>query len=103
VLVCGVRRPDGHCLCQGNVRNFPTEQLEKVLHLFAGSGLQYPEGTGLNIWSKWAFDEGQICFVRRPDGTLLALVVRPETDAAQNIPGLAGEFLSLEAPPAPAS
>jgi hypothetical protein len=98
MLVSGIRRPAGQCLCQGNARSFPTEQLEKILHFFAGSGLQFPEGSGIPIWSKWVFDEGQVCFVGRPDGSLLALVVRPETDAAQNLGALAGEFLALEAP-----
>ena len=100
MLICGVRRPDGHCICQGDIRNFPAEQLEKILHLFVDAGLPFPDGTGLHVWSKWIYDEAQICFVRRPDGSLLALVVRPETDAAQNLASLASEFLALEAVPA---
>jgi hypothetical protein len=97
MLVCGIRQSDGSCLCQGAVRTFPTEQLEKVLHTFADAKLQFPAESGVEMWSKWIFDEGQICFVTRPDGNILALVVRPETDAAQNLGNLAGEFLALAA------
>ena len=97
MLVCGIRQSDGSCLAQGAVRTFPTEQLEKVLHTFADAKLQFPAESGPEIWSKWIFDEGEICFVTRPDGNLLALVVRPETDAAQNLGNLAGEFLALAA------
>ena len=99
MLVCGVRQPDGRCLCQGAVRTFPPEQLEKILHVFAEAKLPFPEESGRQLWSKWIFDEGQICFVARPDGCLLAMVVRPETDAAQNLGNLAGEFLALAPQP----
>ena len=97
MLVCGIRQTDGSCLSRGANRTFPTEQLEKILHTFADANLPFPTESGIEMWSKWTFDEGQICFVTRPDGNVLALVVRPEADAAQNLGTLAGEFLSLAA------
>jgi hypothetical protein len=103
MLVCGVRQTDGRCLCHGSTRTFPPEQLEKILQLFAEANVQFPAESGRQMWHKWIFDEGQLCFVSRPDGSLLAMVVRPETDAAQNLGNLAGEFLALAAaviPPA---
>ena len=47
-------------------------------------------------WCTWAFEQGQIRFAARPDGWLLGLVVRSESDALPELDLLCHEFLSLE-------
>ena len=46
--------------------------------------------------STWAFEQGQIRFVKRPDGWLLGFVVRTESDALPGLDSLSPEFLALE-------
>jgi hypothetical protein len=94
-LACGVRRPDGNCICHSVEETCPAATIEKILghfdHLAAAVFAEPPAPS----WSTWAFEQGQIRFVERPDGWRLALVVRTDTDAAPALDSLSLEFLSL--------
>jgi len=46
--------------------------------------------------STWAFAQGQIRFVERPDGWLLGLLIRTDSEAHLRLDPLSTEFLSVE-------
>lgn len=97
LLGCGVRAPGNLCVCYGHDQNCPPEKMEKMLVQIADAQpWLFQDGT-LPRWTTWTFDHGQIRFVNRPDGLLLGLAVRVDTDAAQNLDQLSGEFLALTA------
>jgi hypothetical protein len=94
-LGCGLRRPDGNCVCHSVEEAFPAATLERILGCFDQLALMvFTELPGLR-WSTWAFEQGQIRFVERQDGWRLALVVRAESEAVSFLDPLSLEFLSL--------
>ncbi|MGB7768952.1 MAG: hypothetical protein WBN22_08885 [Verrucomicrobiia bacterium] len=97
MLGCGIRLPDSTCLSYSFNESYPREHLDQVLHqlaetvtLLAGHGLAPRRLI-------WTFDQGQICLIPRPDGALLAVAIRPNTDVAENVDQLAEEFFALPA------
>ena len=96
MLGCGLRRPDGKCVCRSIEDTCPAARLEKLLAQFAGLRAAVFIDKLAPRWSTWAFERGQIRFVERPDGWLLGLVVRTESDALPSLDPLSQEFLSLE-------
>ncbi|MGA9779633.1 MAG: hypothetical protein ACLPRE_06730 [Limisphaerales bacterium] len=95
LLGCGLRLPDSTCLSYSFDETCPREHWDQILHqlaetmtLLAGHGLTPHRLT-------WTFDQGQIFLILRPDGALLAVATRPNTEAAENVDQLATEFFSL--------
>lgn len=96
MLACGMCRPDGKFICRSVEETCPAAKLERILAQFPSLREAVFEDKLPPRWSTWAFDQGQIRFVERPDGWLLGLVVRTESDAVPSLDPLSQEFLSLE-------
>jgi hypothetical protein len=95
LLGCGLRLPDATYVSYSFDETCPRKGLEDVLEqlaetmtLLAGHGLAPCRLT-------WTFEQGQIFLIPRADGALLALATQPNTEAAENVDQLAGEFFSL--------
>ena len=81
---------------RGVEESCPAGKMEKILGQFENVRAAISTDKLSPRWSTWAFEQGQICFVERPDGWLLGLVVRAESDAVPGLDPLSREFLSLE-------
>jgi hypothetical protein len=95
-LACGLRRPDGKFVCRSLEEICPAEKMEKIFGQFEGLRSALFTENLVPRWSTWAFEQGQIRFVERPDGWLLGLVVRAESEAVNCLDPLATEFLALK-------
>ena len=93
-LACGLRQPDGNCLYHSVDKTCPPATIEKILAHFENLAAAAFAELSAPRWSTWAFEHGQVRFVRRMDGWSLALVVRAESDAAPALDSLSQEFLS---------
>jgi hypothetical protein len=91
MLACGLRRPDGKYVCRSVEETCPAAKVERILGQFEGVRALLSAEKLSPRWSTWAFEQGQIRFVERPDGWLLGLIVRVDSDALYGL-----EFLSLE-------
>jgi len=96
MLACGLRQPDGKYVCRSVEESCPAAKMEKILGQYEGLRAAVFTEKLLPRWSTWAFEQGQIRFVERPDGWLLGLVVRAESDAVPRLDPLSREFLTLE-------
>jgi hypothetical protein len=95
LLGCGLRLPDATCLSYSFDEMCPREQMEEILQQLAGT-MDWLAGHGLAPRRlTWTFEQGQIFLIPRTDGALLALATQPNTEAAENVDQLAGEFFSL--------
>ena len=95
MLACGIRRPDGKCVCHSIEDICPAGRVEKILGQFESLRTAYA-GQVAPRWTTWCFEHGQIRLVLRPDGWLLGLVIRAESDAYPKLDPLSLEFLSLD-------
>lgn len=95
MLGCGLRRPDGQCVCRSLEETCPPGKVERILAQFESLRAAVFKDPPAPRWHTWAFDQGVIRFVERPDGWLLVLVVRTESDALPGLDPLSQEFLSL--------
>ena len=95
MVACGLRPPNEKPVCHGAEAGCPAEAMEKILDQFENMRAAGFTDDLAPRWATWAFDQGRIRFVERPDGWLLAVVVRPESGAAQSLDLLSLEFLSL--------
>jgi NAD-dependent dihydropyrimidine dehydrogenase PreA subunit len=96
MLACGLRLPNGKYVCRSIEEICPAGKMEKILAQFEGLRSALFTEKLSPRWSTWAFEQGQIRFVERPDGWLLGLVVRTESDAVSGLDPLSVEFLSLK-------
>ena len=96
MLACGLRRPNGKFICRSVEAAYPATQMEKILGQFDSLRAAVVSDNISPRWCTWAFEHGQIRFVERPDGWLLGLVVRTESDALPALDPLSAEFLALE-------
>jgi hypothetical protein len=94
-LGAGIRLPDGLCVYQNTEEQFLAEKIGNLLHQLAQTQSQFSETNLAPQWSTWVFTQGKVRCVARPDGLLLAIAVRTDTAAAQNLDLLATEFLAL--------
>jgi hypothetical protein len=99
MLACGVRGPDGTFVCHSVEASCPEGTLEKILRQFDAARATLFSDDLAPSWSTWAFERGQIRFVERPDGWLLGLLIRTDTEAQRRLDPLSTEFLSLELAP----
>lgn len=95
LLGCGIRAGETLCACHSNDQNCSADQMEKMLHRIADAQPWLFQDGPQPRWSTWIFEQGQIRVVSRPDGLMLGLAVRVDTDAAQNLDQLSAEFLAL--------
>jgi hypothetical protein len=92
----GIRLPDGSMVSRSADENFPSERIERVLAQLAEFQPQLVAAiSGLRA-STWLFEQGRIRCVVRPDGCLLAIVVRSESEAAGRLDQITDAFLTLE-------
>ena len=95
----GLRGPDGASHCQSADATFPREKVERLLEQLAQVQPQLAEGLPSPRWSTWRFEQGKIRCVVRPDGWILGLVVRPDTDAERQLDQASDAFLTLDLNP----
>jgi hypothetical protein len=69
--------------------------MEKILGQFDSIRTTIGAGPTAPRWSTWVFEQGLIRLVERPDQSLLAMVVRHDSDAALKLDGICQEFLGL--------
>jgi hypothetical protein len=96
MLACGLRRPDGKFVCHSLEEICTRRTLERILGQFNSLRAALFSGQLAPKWTTWAFEQGQIRFVARPDGWLLGLCVRADSEAQLRLDPLSAEFLSLE-------
>jgi hypothetical protein len=94
----GIHLPDGSCVCQSVDDQFTADRIEKLLQRVAQFQTQLSDPSQSLQWSTWGFEQGKLRCVVRPDGWLLGIAVRNETDAAKMLNKLSKEFLALELP-----
>ncbi|HWC60442.1 MAG TPA: hypothetical protein VHC44_12170 [Verrucomicrobiae bacterium] len=95
-LACGLRAPDGQLICHSVNDACPASIVEKILGRFDNLAAAAITESSLPHWSTWAFEQGQVRLVERPDGWRLALVVRTGTDAVPALDQLSQEFLTTQ-------
>ena len=96
VLASGLRRPNGKLGCQCSDASCPPAAMENLMRQLDSSRTLYAGEKSAPAWVTFSFEHGLIRFVPRPDGWHFAAVVRPETDAAQQLDDLSIEFLGLD-------
>jgi hypothetical protein len=94
----GISLADGTCLCHSVDEQFPAEKIERVLQQLAQSQPPLADTSLAPRWSTWLFEQGKVRCVVRPDGLLLGLAVRVDTDAARALNTLSDDFLALTVP-----
>ena len=95
VLASGLRRPNGKIAVQCADANCPPAMMENLLRQLDGARTLFANERPAPKWVTFGFEQGQIRFAMRADGWQFAVVVRPETDAAQSLDALCEEFLGL--------
>jgi hypothetical protein len=95
MLACGLRGPDGKPVCHSVEESFSARKMEKILGQFEGLHAAVFADPPAPRWSTWVFEQGQIRFVLRPDGWLLGLVLRRDSEALPRLDPLSAEFLTL--------
>jgi hypothetical protein len=95
VLASGLRRPNGRLGCQCSDASCPPAVMENLMRQLDSSRTLHSGEKLPPRWVTYCFDHGLIRFVVRADGWQFAAVVRPETDAAQQLDELSAEFLTL--------
>jgi hypothetical protein len=96
MLACGVRRPDGKLVCRDLDEICPPGTMEKILGQFDGLRVALFSGWLAPRWCTWVFEQGHVRYVARPDGWLLGLIARSESDAVPKLDPLSAEFISLK-------
>jgi hypothetical protein len=96
MLACGLRAPGGQFFGHSLEETCPVEKMGEILGEFDGLTAALFSDTLAPRWSTWSFEQGLVRFVLRPDGWLLGLIVRPDSDALSTLDPLSTEFLSLE-------
>jgi hypothetical protein len=96
VVACGLRRPNGKLHSQGADASCPPAAMDNLLRQLDGSRTLYAQDNPKPRWVTFSFEHGQIRYVTRADGWYFAVVVRPETDAANQLDAWSEEFLGLK-------
>lgn len=93
-LASAVRRPDGSLISHSLDPACPATNIETILVNFEALAETASTESAAPQWSTWAFEQGQIRLVERPDGWRLAVAVRSESEAAAALDALAKEFMA---------
>jgi hypothetical protein len=96
MLACGLRGPDGNFTCHSVENTCPATTLEKILGQFEDQRATLFSDQFAPRWTTWTFEQGLIRLVARPDGWLLGLIVRANSEAQPKLDPLSTEFLALE-------
>ena len=96
MLACGMRAPDGNMVCHSVEESCTAGSLEHILARYDELRSALFSDDLAARWTTWSFERGLIRFVRRPDGWLLGLVVRLDSEAQPRMDPLSVEFLSLD-------
>jgi len=99
----GMRRPDGSSICRSTDETFPGGKMERVLEVLAQFQPHLVDAAAVPRWSTWQFEQGKIRCVARPDGWLLGVAVRLETEAANQLDNISEAFLALDLSPSTAA
>lgn len=92
----GIRLPDGSIVSRSTDENFPPERIERVLAQLGEFQPQLSAAIPAPRASTWLFEQGRIRCVMRPDGCLLGIAVRSETEAVGKLDEITDAFLALE-------
>lgn len=96
MIACGLRQPDGRYVCHSADETCPPAKMERILAQFESLRAALFTEKLSPRWSTWIFEQGQIRFVERPDGWLLGLVARAESDALPALDTLSSEFVAIK-------
>jgi len=96
MLACGLRGPDGKSFSHSLEGSCPAGKMDQILAQFEHVRSALFSDQLAPRWHTWAFEQGQIRYVQRPDGWLLGLVARSDSDAVRRLDALSQEFLTLE-------
>ena len=92
-LASALRRPDGNFISHAVDPACTATTVETILTNFDALAETASTESTAPQWSTWAFEQGQIRLMERPDGWRLAVAVRNETEAATKLDTLAKDFL----------
>jgi hypothetical protein len=92
-LACALRRPDGNFISHSVEPACPATTIESILANFDNLAAAVAEPIA-PLWSTWAFEQGQLRLLERPDGWRLALVVRNDSPSVPALDSLSQEFLT---------
>src|SRR5579859_4376147 len=81
MLACGMRGPDGKFFSHSLEEICTKGNVERMLRQFESLRSNLFSEQLSPSWTTWAFERGQIRFVSRPDGWLLGLCIRPDSEA----------------------
>jgi len=93
-LACALRHPNGTVISHSVDPSCPAATIENILNRFDALAAATAEATAPQ-WSTWAFEQGQIRLIERPDGWRLALAVRSDSPVLLSLDSLSREFLSV--------
>ena len=93
-LASALRLPDGNFVSHSVDPACPATTIESILANFDNLAAAVAESIAPQ-WSTWAFEQGQIRLLERPDGWRLALIVRNDSPAVPALDSLSQEFLTL--------
>ncbi|HEY3761476.1 MAG TPA: hypothetical protein VGN23_06985 [Verrucomicrobiae bacterium] len=97
MIACAVTGND-HDACRSQDASFPAEQMREVVRALR-TGAPLPGAHPSEVrWHTWAFANGKIRSVTRPDGWIFTTAVRANSEAAQILDPLSEEFLALKPP-----
>jgi hypothetical protein len=94
-LAGGLQRPNGEVVGHGLEERYPAEAIEGIVRQFENVHAAIATEDSAPLWTTWDFEKAQIRFIPRPDGWLLAIIVRPKSDSANALDAVSQEFLAL--------
>ncbi len=96
MLAVAARNPAGQVTCHGVDPTFAPEKMEAIINHFDGLQAAILASRIEPRWSTWTFGRGQVRFITRADGWLLALAARADSQALSRLDALSQEFLELD-------
>ena len=94
-LGCGMRHTNRTCEVCSFHPDCPEEAVRKILNHLADAAALMDSHDMAAPRFVWMFEQGQVHAAVRRDGSLLALVVRPDSPAAEPFAGISAGFLEL--------
>jgi hypothetical protein len=97
IIACGVVEDSAGGICRSADPNFPPERMGEIIRLMQDAAPLPAVPSSEVRWHTWVFTNGKIRLVIRPDGWVLGVAVRVNSDAALILEPLTEEFLTLKA------